>query len=118
MKLCRLVCTVALMCISVSAYAKSATNERGNGCKVANGELQMISANNARQSLIENAERGILTYRCIVFKVSNPTGKKLKFNYKNTGKQCITSHGSTKRWQQSLSPKGKAELICEFNLGT
>ena len=107
MKLIKLVCAATVMSFASIASADPAEVLHDSGCLQldSNGALLISDTD---MTVHANSENGNITFKCKSEGVFNDTGKRLVFDFDNTGFTCS---GQT-NWQQVLTPSGNAITRC------
>jgi hypothetical protein len=91
---------------------------RNTGCALFDGTGHIILADRDISILTPSARQNS-TFICKVKKVSNPTGRAVRYDSENNplfpGLECDTFSGPTTTWSETISKSGNARLSCHFN---
>jgi hypothetical protein len=93
---------------------------RNAGCGLFDGAGEVVPADRD-MAILTQSTRQNTTVICKVKKVSNPTGRAVKYDSEHNplfpGLECGTFLGATTSWLETISTSGNATLRCHFKRG-
>jgi len=96
-------------------YAEAAVITKDAGCVLFDGDGNLVAPPGKDVRVTTNSAAGTTKTSCMAKDVANDTGKTQKFNFDNTGIQCLADGVSTENWHAVVTRSGVSILTCHFN---